>query len=333
MNQPPAPQTDNSPSPRVLVGDIGGTNIRLAIAQRGIVDKTTAQIFQIANFVGPAEATNHYLNQNSFAPPNAACLAVAGPIVDQTVDMTNSPWDISADGIEAKTGIAKCSLLNDFEALALSLPTLGPEALQPIGNGTPRPGARAVLGPGTGLGVCILGQHQGTTIAMPGEGGHVGFAPVDELEIEILRHLTKIHGRVSAERLISGSGLEGLHQVLALIDGRNVDDLSAKEIVQSVLSGNSSDTKRTVEVFSAIFGTVAGDLALVSGAVGGVFLAGGIAQALVNVLAQSKFRARFEAKGRLSHLTKAVPTYVITSPFAALDGAAVAHSTLSRTKA
>ena len=328
MNQPSNSQPNSSDTPRVLVGDIGGTNIRLAIAQNGIADKTTAQKFQIANFTGPGEAINHYLSTTGTITPDAACLAVAGPIVDRAADMTNSPWDINAEEIEAQTGITTCALLNDFEALALSLPILGPSDLKSIGGGAPQPGTRAVLGPGTGLGVSILARGGDSHIAMPGEGGHVGFAPVTELEIEILRHLTKLHGRVSAERLICGSGLEGLHQTLAHIEGRAVENLSAEEIVTSALAGDSASAQHTIEIFCAIFGTVAGDLALVSGAVGGVYLAGGIAQALAGTLPDTQFRERFEAKGRLSCFTQAVPTYVIISPYAALDGAAAAYANL-----
>jgi len=207
-------------------------------------------------------------------------------------------------------------------------PALAPDDLIAIGGGVAVSGSRAVLGPGTGLGVAVLAEREGVRLAVPSEGGHSSFSPVDALEIEILRHMTQIHGRVSNERLISGPGLEALHLILADIDGRAHEPLSARQIIDVGLEDQASAAWRTISTFCAIFGTMAGDLALLVGAVGGIYLAGGIAQRLALAFEDTPFRARFEAKGRLSYFTQGIPVNVITGAYVALDGAARAYANL-----
>jgi glucokinase len=311
-------------SSTALVADIGGTHMRLAAAEDGRADLSTARLYVGAEFAGPAEVALRYLEETGIARPDAACLALAGPIRSRRVPLTNSDWVVDADEFEAKTGIGTCRLINDFEALAWSLPGLGPDDLAQVGGGEARPGARAVLGPGTGLGVALLAESGGKRIAMPGEGGHVGFAPVDEHEIEILRLMTARYGRVSAERLISGPGLEVLHRVLGEIEGQSRAPLAARDIVAGALGARSGPAWETVRAFAAMFGTVAGDIAMVAGAAGGVFLAGGLSQRLQPMLAETAFRERFDAKGRLSGYVSAMPVHVITGAYAALSGAAAA---------
>ena len=205
---------------------------------------------------------------------------------------------------------------------------LAPADLFAVGGGVASRGCRAVLGPGTGLGVAVLAERDGVRLAVPSEGGHSSFSPVDALEIEILRHMTEIHGRVSNERLISGPGLEALHLVLADIDGRPREPLAARQIIDAGLKDRTSNGWRTISTFCAIFGTMAGDVALLVGAVGGIYLAGGIAQRLATAFADTPFRDRFEAKGRLSYFTQDIPVHVITGAYVALDGAARAYADL-----
>ncbi|VAW13339.1 Glucokinase [hydrothermal vent metagenome] len=315
-------------APNVIVADIGGTHIRLAIASGGAVAPATAKRYAAGDFAGPAEAVRHYLEETGQGRPDAACLALAGPVLGRRVSMVNNRWVVDADAFETRTGIADCRLINDFEALALALPSLVPADLIAVGGGVAVPGCRAVLGPGTGLGVAVLAQRDGVAVAVPSEGGHSGFAPVDAVEIEILRHMTRTHGRVSNERLISGPGLEALHITLADIDGRPRTALTALQIIDKGLEDRNSEAWRTICAFSAIFGTLAGDIALLVGAVGGIYLAGGIAQRLATVFEDTDFRARFEAKGRLSYFTETIPVHVITGAYAALDGAAAAYANL-----
>lgn len=316
-------------APNVIVADIGGTHIRLAIASGGAVAPATAKRYAAGDFAGPAEAVRHYLKETKQPRPDAACLALAGPVLGRRVSMVNNRWVVDADAFQTRTGIADCRLINDFEALALALPSLASDDLIAVGGGEAAPGSRAVLGPGTGLGVAVLAQRDGVAVAIPSEGGHTGFAPADALELEILRHMTVAHGRVSNERLISGPGLEALHVTLADIDGRPRASLTARQIIDTGLGDRGSEAWRTISVFSAIFGTLAGDVALLVGAVGGVYLAGGIAQRLATVFADTPFRRRFEAKGRLSFFTEAIPVHVITGAYAALDGAAAAYANLA----
>jgi len=312
----------------VIVADIGGTHIRLAIASGGTVALGTAKRYAAGDFAGPAEAVRHYLDETKQRRPDAACLALAGPVLGRRVSMVNNRWIIDADAFETRTGIADCRLINDFEALALALPSLAPDDLIAVGGGVAAPGSRAVLGPGTGLGVAVLAEGEGLRLAVPSEGGHSSFSPVDALEIEILRRMTEIHGRVSNERLISGPGLEALHLVLAEIDGRAREPLSARQIIDAGLEDRTSQSWRTISTFCAVFGTMAGDLALLVGAVGGIYLAGGIAQRLATAFDATPFRARFEAKGRLSNFTQDIPVNVITGAYVALDGAARAYANL-----
>ncbi len=317
-----------SAPPSVIVADIGGTHIRLAIASGGTVAMATAKRYAAGDFAGPAEAVRHYLDETKQGRPDAACLALAGPVLGRRVSMVNNRWVVDADAFETRTGIADCRLINDFEALALALPALAPADLIAVGGGVAAPGCRAVLGPGTGLGVAVLAERDGLRLAVPSEGGHSSFSPVDALEIEILRRMTEIHGRVSNERLISGPGLEALHLVLADIDGRTREPITARQIIDAGLMDRTSNGWRTISTFCAIFGTMAGDVALLVGAVGGIYLAGGIAQRLATVFADTPFRDRFEAKGRLSYFTQGIPVHVITGAYVALDGAARAYADL-----
>lgn len=318
-----APSLDKS---RVLVADIGGTHIRLAMAAGGLIDPATARRYAGCNFKGPSEAAEHYLLETGLTRPDAACLALAAPVEGRQIPLTNSDWVVDADTFETRLGVSDCRLINDFEALAYALPSLSDNDLVAVGGGAAQPGNRAVLGPGTGLGVATLAGGGGNAIAIPGEGGHVSFAPVDELEIEILRFLTRIHGRVSAERLISGPGLESLHKVLAEIDGSASEARSAREVVETALADSTSSSRRTIDVFCGILGAVAGDIALVVGARSGIYLAGGIASGLSGIIADTPFRSRFDAKGRLSFYVNSLPVWVITGPYAGLTGAAAAHA-------
>jgi glucokinase len=219
--------------------------------------------------------------------------------------------------------------VNDFAALAFAAEVLQPKDLRAVGPDIPglAGGTITILGPGTGLGVSCLARDGDRFVPMATEGGHIGFAPSDDAEVAALQALRKQFGRVSVERILSGSGLENLYRVLEQIAGREARPLEAAQITAGADTGDAG-CRAALTMFCAIFGAAAGDLALAHGARGGVYIAGGIAQKIETFLHQSPFRARFEAKGRLSPFVKAIPTKLIVNPDVALLGAARAGSSL-----
>jgi glucokinase len=309
-----------------LVGDIGGTNARF-----GLVDLDAAQVEVLGPAEGPCadhpralDAIRSYLEaQGVVEAPPAAVVAVAGPVERGAIRFTNSPWALSEGDLHS-LGVGTARLVNDYAAQALAAPLLGGKDLHVLGPAIPAPdpgGTILVLGPGTGFGVSGLARDGAGEVALSTEGGHVGFAPGDEVEIEILRRLTRRHGRVSVERILSGPGLVELHAVLQAIDGRATDLDDPAAISAGAREGDAA-CAATLERFCAILGSVAGDFALAYGARGGVFIAGGIAPRILDLIGRSAFRARFEAKGRFTAYLKAIPTAVIVRRNAALLGAA-----------
>lgn len=311
-----------------LVGDIGGTNARFALVE---FDGQDVRLIEPTAYKGEdygkaEDAIEDYLAKVGVKHPDQAVVAVAGPIEDGEVHMTNLDWKISEDGLRQANGFRDAKLINDFTAQALAAPRLGAKDLRQIGPlGTLAEGDLAILGPGTGFGVAGLMRRHGQELPVATEGGHVAFAPLDEVEIEVLRLLTKQldGGRVSVERILSGPGMEDLHVALGAAEGRKVEALEAKQITQCAVEG-CADSLATVNRFCAVLGSTAGDIALTLGARGGVFIAGGIAPRIIDILEKSPFRQRFEAKGRLSGYTQDIPSHVILHPHTALIGAAVA---------
>lgn len=308
-----------------LVGDVGGTNARFALArwQGGRFMLEQQESFPAERHPTFLGAVRDYVTARD-ERPDYAVLAVAGPVTDGEIDLTNSPWRVSEAELEG-LGLKTARLINDFEALAWGAPVVPQADLASLGGpaeGDPS-AAIAVLGPGTGFGVsALIRDGRGGELAMPGEGGHVCFAPEDEVEDEILRVLRRRYGRVSIERLICGPGLLNLHRALAEIEGRAslVDDPA--EITRQALDDWSGPCGATLARFCAILGAVAGDVALTTGARGGVYIAGGIAPRILDFLKASPFRERFERKGRFADYMRAIPTHVILHKHAALLGAA-----------
>ena len=303
-----------------LVGDLGGTNIRLALVQEGRLG--TPWRARCADYATVEAALDAFLTSEAGGVrPGRTVLAVAGPVDGGAVGFLKSGWTMS-EGSLAAAGFGRVRLLNDFAAMALATVILGPEDVEPIGGVSPDPLAtRVALGPGTGfgLGAVVPAAHGWTPVA--GEGGHASFAPTDEVEREIVRVLSPVHGRVSIERLLSGSGLTVLHAALAEVDGRTSPPLDPVAITAAALNGDAA-AAATVTRFWAIFASVCGDQALIFGARGGVFVGGGVADKLAPLLDLQAFRARFEAKGRRRPYLETVATARILDPYAALHGAA-----------
>jgi len=309
-----------------LVGDIGGTNARFALVEFDGPDPRLIEptAYKGEDYATAEDAIEHYLQKVGVRHPDQAVVAVAGPIEHGSVHMTNLDWRISEDSLRRAGGFRSATLINDFTAQALAAPRLSPKDLRQIGPlPTAGEGDLAILGPGTGFGVAGMARRHGVDTPLTTEGGHIAFAPTDEIEIEILRSLAKQFGRVSVERILSGPGMEDLHLSLAEAEGRKVDPLPAKRITERAIEG-CADSLATVDRFCAILGSTAGDIALALGARGGVFIAGGIAPRIIDLLEAGPFRARFEAKGRFVDYMQAIPTHVILHPHTALIGAAVA---------
>lgn len=316
----------------LLIGDIGGTNARFALATPDRPGFHNVLELQCADFESADDAISHYLAATKAGTPDAVCLAAAGPVVNDTVKITNNHWDISAADTRADFGIEAVRLLNDFTAIAYSIPLLTEDEVRSIGqhehDSLPKEHFDvAILGPGTGLGVAGLCRRGDALVPVTGEGGHVGFAPETALQIEILTVLREKFDRVSAERLIAGSGLENIHMALKTIHGESGPALSAKEIFAGRRTGNLAE--QAVDVFFELLGQVAGDVALTLGAVDGVYVAGGIAKRYPDMLENSRFRAAFEGKGRRHSLMERIPTRLITYDQPGLLGAAYSVLELS----
>jgi len=315
-----------------LVGDIGGTNCRLALvraeegAASGFHVPLTLQCREHPTFEA---ALDFYLARNAGgAVVEKAVIAVAGPVTDGAVAMTNHPWFVTEAGLSARIG-GPARLINDYAALAYAAPALGPGDLRPVGPTHERrpEGTVAVLGAGTGFGVSALVRDGEREAALVGEGGHAAFAPQDEVEVEVQRVLARRHGRVSIERVLSGPGLLELHNALAEIAGRP-SAFTTPDAVTAAAAAGDPHAAACTERFCAILGSVAGDFALAYGARGGVQIAGGVSQKLLATPAAGAFRARFENKGRFTPYVAAIPTEVVLHPHAALVGAARALNSL-----
>jgi len=304
---------------QVLLGDIGATNARLALFKDGALGPVEWMAAdEYAQFPDAVEA---FLTKRGRPAVTGAMLAVAGPVEANRAHMTNRGWVIDGAKLCAQFRLRRARILNDFEATAWSLPHLEPQDLHRIGAGSGVPDTpMAVLGPGSGLGVaCYVPSPRGA-IVLPSEGGHAGLSGSCEREDRVIAHLRERFGHVSSERAVSGPGLENLYGAMAAIDGRQVPQRDAPAITRAGLEGSCETSRAAIEMFCAFLGTVAGDLALIYGARGGVFIAGGIAPRVLEFLERSQFRARFEDKGRMRPYLAAIPTSVIVHPDATFVG-------------
>ncbi|HXH01859.1 MAG TPA: glucokinase [Candidatus Competibacteraceae bacterium] len=308
-----------------LVIDIGGTHIRLArISAPGAACEQLA-VYHCADFPDLESAIARYLAEQPGPQPRSAAIATANPVTGDLVKLTNQDWCFSIAATRERLGLKRLMVVNDFTGLALALPHLGPGELRQVGGGEPVPGAaKALLGPGTGLGVSgLVPTPDGHWAPLAGEGGHVSFAPADARELEILRLLWRQHPHVSAERLISGGmGLQNLYATLAELNGVAAEPLDPVSIVARGVDGSDALCGEVLDTLCAMLGSVAGDLALTLGARGGVYIGGGIVPRLGARFDRSAFRTRFEAKGRFRDYLATIPCYVITAATPTLLGVA-----------
>jgi glucokinase len=315
-----------------LIADIGGTNIRIAQAneQNGCFF-CEIKTYRCADFSSLVDVLSLYIHQKKLTHYIInACLAIACPVDDDLISMTNLPWKFSQKELKSQLKLNRLTFINDYTAIAMAIPLLSDEQKVKIGGGeaiTQKP--ISVCGPGTGLGVANLVPIQGANRwhCVSGEGGHVDFAPVGEQEIDILRYLNTTKKRVSYEQLLSGYGLEQIYQALANAESsKNTDEetprLSAQEISKQGVENSCHLSNQALLIFCQILGSFAGNLALIMNSQGGVYIAGGIVPRFIDFIISSDFRKRFETKGRLSNITQQTPTYVITEAQPGLLGAA-----------
>lgn len=299
-----------------LAGDIGGTKVLLALVDAAgrIVQQCRLASADFASFDALLGA---YLKDVDVGVPiDGGCLAVAGPVADdgRSAKITNLPWIIDAAALEQEYGLGRLDLINDFAGVALGVATLASDQLVTLQAGEPcADGVKLVLGAGTGLGMAIL---RGSDI-LPSEGGHIAFAPQDVMQARVWQALAQEHGRVTAERVISGPGLAAIHRVLA---GATIEPV---DIAERALAGDAA-ARRTVDLFFNAYGAFAGDMAMAVLARGGVYLAGGVTQKLLPLLETSGFLAAFNAKAEHADLVRRMPVRVVVDPEIGLHGAAEA---------
>jgi len=303
-----------------LVADIGGTNARFALIEKGRIH--SEKILLVKDFAQPHHAIHHYLAEIS-CQPRRACIAVACPAHKELVQLTNSPWRFYKSKLQKRIKLEKLVVINDFTALALAVPLLKKEDCVVFGSGKPVVQAPiGVLGPGTGLGMSGLICHEGHWIPLQGEGGHISYAPQTAREWLIVQQLRQELPRISAERILTGIGLQRIYRAICQIDDKAAEPYSAEEIVSVALAGTSESCIETLDIFAAVLGDIAGDLALMLGAFGGIYIGGGIVSKHHGYFSRSCLRQRFENKGRFDSYMREIPTYIIRTEMNALKGAA-----------
>jgi len=309
-----------------LLADIGGTHARFASQAAPGQPLVETGRYACADFPSLEDALRHHLKERGLEKPREVAIGIATPITGDRVAMTNNAWAFSIDAMKTSLGAQRLLVINDFTALALSLPALPAEAFTPIGGGQAVAGAPlALLGAGTGLGVSGLLPAGHAWVPLAGEGGHVTLAATSIEEEDLLRVLRDRFKHVSAERVLSGQGIENLYRALMQLQGAEPAMSSAREIGIAARDGTDATAVRALKHFSAFLGQAAGNLALTLGARGGVYVGGGIVPQLGSAFDQALFRQNFEAKGRFASYLSAIPTLLVqASDEAALLGASVA---------
>ena len=333
----------------VLAGDIGGTKTLLQLSRFGAGQKRgeviAEQRFDSQAYPDLQPIIEVFLRDalpaGSDSSKIRACLGVAGPVTHQgekqQATLTNLPWQLDSLSLTQKLGLKHLRIVNDFQAIGYAIEALQDEDIIPLQQASAEKGGpRVLVGAGTGLGVAQMFATNGGYDVFSSEAGHLDFAPLDETQDALLKHLRQQHARVSCERLLSGTGLENIYRFL--LAQSNGEDASAEALLasedpaaaisQQALTETASLSQQSLKLFCEIYGAVAGDMALTTLATGGVYIAGGIAGKILPALQQGDFIKAFNAKGRMSRLTHTMPVYVITNPHVGLLGAALAASLL-----
>ena len=306
-----------------LVADIGGTNIRIGVTDiNGNIDSLS--VYQCNLYPSLSAVIRDYLVAHKFEQCAIhACLAIACPVENDLIVMTNLPWEFSKSQLQQELNLKTLLLINDYTAIAHAIPLLSGDQKVQVGQGSAVTGKPiSICGPGTGLGVANLVSDNGKWISLSGEGGHVDFAPIDHIEQDLLRFLLTKYSHVSYEQLLSGLGIEQIYQGIAWTRQLDAPLLTAQEISTKALNNECELCSDALSQFCKILGSFAGNLALTLGSFGGVYIAGGIVPRFIEYFNNSEFRKRFEEKGRLSGFNQHIPTYVITESQPGILGAA-----------
>ncbi|MFM4705570.1 glucokinase [Aeromonas bivalvium] len=304
-----------------LVGDVGGTNARLALCELATGAISRAKTYSGLEHPGLEAVIRLYLAEQQ-AQVSEACIAIACPVNGDWVAMTNHSWEFSIGEMQASLGLARLLVINDFTAVSMAVPVLSDADKIQLGGEAPQADKPvAIYGAGTGLGVAHLVKAGAQWLSLPGEGGHVDFAANTEEEDAVLQVMRGELGHVSAERFLSGPGLVNLYRGLVKSDGREPAALAPREITERALAGECLDCRRTLSLFCVLMGRFAGNLALNLGTFGGVYIAGGIVPRFQEFFLASGFRVAFEDKGRFKSYLKEIPVFLITHPGPGLLGA------------
>ncbi len=309
-----------------IVADIGGTNARFALAKAkegSEFEITDIRILNGRDYPTFSDALKTYIDGLDGVSPKSACVAIAGPIEGDHARMTNLNWAFSQADVKREFKFEQFATINDYAALAIATSRLTEEHLVPIKSGFADPvGNKAILGPGTGLGVAGLARAGTGWLPIPGEGGHVNVPATTVLECEVLKAAVDQHGYVSAEMFVSGPGMVNLYRALVEVKDHEAEVLEPSQITERALNGSDALCRETLELFCGFTGSVASNVALTYGAKGGVYLAGGILPRFIDFLRQSPFVERFSQKGVMSHYVADIPVGVINHEQTAFLGCA-----------
>lgn len=315
----------------IVAVDIGGTHARFALAGLAggrVTHLGEAVVLRTADHAGLEGAWAAFARAIGRPLPRHAALAVACPVTGEVLRLTNNPWTLRPATLAAELGLERCLLLNDFAAVGHAVAQAAPDHLTPVcGPAGPLPGegVTTVIGPGTGLGVAMVVRQDGIARVVATEGGHAGFVPTDAFEDRLVHRLRARHGRVSAERVVSGPGLLAIYETLLDEQGLQAAPRDDRAVWDAALAGTEPLAVAALDRFCRCFGAVAGDLALAQGA-GAVVLAGGISPRIDALLPRSGFAARFAAKGRFEAMMQSIPVRLAAHPQPGLFGAAAAFA-------
>ncbi|MDP2634835.1 MULTISPECIES: glucokinase [unclassified Pseudoalteromonas] len=312
----------------ILVADIGGTNARFALITDFMQETNQFVIehnitFPSADFGSLEAALTNYLSQIKPIEPKRACLAVAGPIKAGQVHLTNLGWHFSVEQLKTDFALSNLEVINDFAAFAYAAPYLDPQQNVTIKSGQADSNANiAVMGPGTGFGAASLVRTNQGSAVLSCEAGHISLASVNELDTQLITELRKQLPHVSVETVFSGPGISHLYQAMAAVKGVEPKNLTAAQISELANTGECAVCDATLNQFCDWIGSVAGDLALTFGGLGGVFIGGGILPRMQSRLLASRFVERFTAKGIMSQFVSQIPVTLVVQDNIPLIGAA-----------
>jgi glucokinase len=313
-----------------LVCDTGGTNVRFALVGEPGGPLSDIVHLHTGDYPGLAEAIEAAVPKLGVRPRSVIACG-AGPVVGRTLKLTNAPWVMDGPGAARRTGLAQGLLLNDFEAQALSLPTIPDVWERRIGSlKFGAEGPQVILGPGTGLGVAALVEADGRFTPVSSEACHIDFGPVGQEEFELWPHLERAHGRITSESVISGAGLARVHRARMMAKGAPDPHVDPPAVTAAALADHKGEEAASLRLYWHIVARFAGDMAVTFVATGGLTLSGGVLPRVVDFLDEASFRRAFENKAPVDRLAKRIPTRLVTREDAVLVGMAAIASTPDR---